>query len=76
MCPHGQRDSWEDISEEFKSEPFISENFTLSNDKVTFVYGKYEIGPGYLGNVEVEVPLQQVLPYATPTLKSIISAMN
>lgn len=71
-----QEDLWEDISEEFKHEPYLSENFTLSNDKVTFVYSKYEIGPGYMGNVEVEVPLQQVLPYATPTLKSIISAMN
>ncbi|MBR4722355.1 MAG: DUF3298 domain-containing protein [Muribaculaceae bacterium] len=46
------------------------------NDKVAFIYSKYEIAPGAAGNIKVEVPLEQALPYATPLLKTIVKAME
>lgn len=67
---------WDFLWDEFKASPSAPENFSISSDKVVFVYGKYEIAPGAAGNVEAEVPLQQVLPYATPLFKTIVEAME
>lgn len=69
-------DIWEEVWEEFKSAPYIPDNFELTADKVAFIYSKYEIAPGAAGNIKVEVPLEQAMPYATPLLKTIVKAME
>lgn len=37
-------------------------NFEVSDEGVTYVYGNYEIGPYYLGIIEVTVPWDEILP--------------
>lgn len=69
-------ETWDCLWDEFKESPHATDNFSIERDKVVFVYSKYEIAPGMAGNVEAEVPIEQVLPYATPLLKSIVAAMN
>ena len=67
---------WDSLWDDFKENPHVPDNFCITADKVVFIYGKYEIAAGYAGNVEAEVPIEQVLPYATPLRKSIVAAMN
>ena len=67
---------WEDLWDEFKENPVATDNFALTPDKVIFIYPKYMIAAGYMGNVEVEVPVEQVLPYATPLMKTIVEEMR
>ena len=44
-------------------------NFKVSSNGVTYIYGPYEIGPYYLGSIEVTVPWDELgtLVYDSPT---------
>ena len=44
-------------------------NFKVSEEGVTYIYGPYEIGPYYLGSIEVTVPWEELgtLVYDGPT---------
>ncbi len=44
-------------------------NFKVSEEGVTYIYGPYEIGPYYLGSIEVTLPWEELgtLVYDSPT---------
>ena len=44
-------------------------NFKVSEEGVTYIYGPYEIGPYYLGSIEVTLPWEELGPlvYDSPT---------
>ena len=44
-------------------------NFKVSDEGVIYIYGPYEIGPYYLGSIEVTVPWEELgtLVYDGPT---------
>ena len=44
-------------------------NFKVSEEGVTYIYGPYEIGPYYLGSIEVTLPWEELGPlvYYSPT---------
>lgn len=37
-------------------------NFEISEDGITYVYGQYEIGPYYLGIIEITIPWEEISP--------------
>ncbi|MBO7231248.1 MAG: DUF3298 domain-containing protein [Bacteroidaceae bacterium] len=42
------------------TEMFISNNFILDNDKIVFIYNKYEIAPYALGDIMIEVTYNEL----------------
>ena len=42
---------------------FIPENFLLKDYEVTFLYNPYEIAPYYMGQFELHIPNDEILPY-------------
>ena len=62
-------DEWDYLWDEFKASPYLSENFAIEEDKVIFLYGKYEVAPGLAGNVEIEFPKSKMAPYMKIDIK-------
>lgn len=69
-------DEWDMLWDNFKDVPYAPENFCITDDKVVFIYSKYEIAPGVAGNIEAEVPISRLMAYATPLFRSIIADLN
>lgn len=59
---------WDFLWDGFKESPYVSENFKIDDDGITFFYSKYEIAPGAAGVVEVVLPNEVIRPYATEAL--------
>lgn len=64
---------WDFLWEDYKNAPFVPDNFRIDTDSITFFFPKYSIAPGAAGIVEVTLPYDRILPYAT---KSLNYAMN
>ena len=45
------------------SDLFLSENFKMDNDSITFLYNKYDIAPYVFGKFIVALPIQELEPY-------------
>ena len=64
---------WEMLWDEYKNNPSRSDNFKIDDNAITFYFPKYEIAPGVMGEVEVEVPMDKVRPYATSVFMPFIT---
>ena len=63
---------WDFLWDEYKSEPFVPTNFKIEYNAITFFFSKYEIAPGAAGIVDVTIPLENVLPYASEAFQAVL----
>lgn len=64
---------WDCLWDEYKASPTMTGDFKIDDKAITFYFSKYEIAPGFAGIVEVAVPMERVLPYATDALKHVLN---
>jgi hypothetical protein len=57
---------------ELKAHPYPKKAPYLSKDGICFIYQKYEIGPGVMGEVEFVVPYNKMQPYMSEEALSLI----
>jgi len=50
----------------------VSQNFKVDKDGIIFIYMKYVLGPGYLGNVEIPVKYDSIKDLLTPEFKKLM----
>ena len=66
---------WDVLYDDFKLKPQMSQSVMLSQDVVKFFYSRYEIAPGFAGEIEVSIPLADAKNHATPMMMTIVDAM-
>lgn len=55
---------WEEAGFSFKNETFqLPSTIGLTDQGVVFYYSKYEVAPYAMGDIEIIIPLEKVLPY-------------
>ena len=57
---------------EVKAHPYPKKAPYLSKDGICFIYQKYEIGPGVMGEVEFVIPYNKMQPYMSEEALSLI----
>ncbi len=61
---------WEEAGFSFKNETFqLPSTIGLTDQGVVFYYSKYEVAPYAMGDIEVIIPLEKVLPYFSLGIK-------
>ena len=63
-------EDYEGVNDSFKSSPWPGFAH-LVKDGVQFDYQHYEIGPGYLGQVSITIPYEEIKPYMTEEAKNV-----
>lgn len=59
---------------ELKAHPYPKKAPYLSKDGICFIYQKYEIGPGVMGEVEFVIPYSEIRPYMSDAALSVVDA--
>lgn len=55
----------------FTQDLFVTHNVYLSENGITFFYNTYDIGPRYIGIIEVTIPEYELTDFVLPAIKEI-----
>ena len=59
---------------ELNAHPYPNKAPYLTKDGICFIYQKYEIGPGVMGEVEFVIPYSEIRPYMSDAALSVVDA--